>query len=69
DFTIHDLRHTFCSRLAQAGLSLQEIALLSGHQNLQTVQIYAHLIPTDVSKKGAEILNIINKEGGAMNTS
>jgi len=58
----HDLRHTFCSWLAQAGISLQEIRDLAGHKSITTTERYAHLAPgvnirivhalnaTDVSK-------------------
>jgi integrase len=32
----HDLRHTFCSHLAIAGVPLQKIKELAGHRNVQT---------------------------------
>lgn len=41
----HDLRHTFASRLAMAGVDLYTIADLLGHADLQNVQRYAHLSP------------------------
>jgi len=43
DFTFHGLRHTSCSRLAQAGRSLLEIAEHAGHSNLSTTRRYSHL--------------------------
>jgi len=39
----HLLRHTFASRLAQAGVSLYKIAEWMGHSDVRTTQIYAHL--------------------------
>jgi len=41
----HLLRHTFASRLAQAGVSLYKIAAWLGHSDPKTTQIYAHLQP------------------------
>ncbi len=39
----HDLRHTFGSQLAQAGVSLYKIQKWMGHSDFNTTQIYAHL--------------------------
>jgi len=39
----HLFRHTFASRLAQAGVSLYKIAQWMGHSDIRTTQIYAHL--------------------------
>ena len=47
-FTPHTLRHTYCSRLAQAGVPLQRIAMLAGHTTIKTTMRYAHLIPNDL---------------------
>lgn len=45
DFHWHDLRHTFCSRLAMAGVDIRTIAALAGHKTLQMAMRYAHLAP------------------------
>jgi site-specific recombinase XerD len=41
---IHDLRHTYASILASAGLSLPIIGRLLGHTQAATTQRYAHLM-------------------------
>lgn len=43
DLRIHDLRHTFCSRLAENGESLRVIQRLAGHKSYATTERYAHL--------------------------
>lgn len=48
--TLHDLRHTYCSWLAQAGVPLLEIGRLAGHVSPATTQRYAHLAPQDASR-------------------
>ncbi|GAB7141008.1 site-specific integrase [Deferribacterales bacterium RsTz2092] len=42
-FRFHDLRHTFGSRLAQAGVPLYTIKELMGHSDMALTQRYAHL--------------------------
>jgi integrase len=49
-FRWHDLRHTFCSRLAQRGVSLKVIQELAGHKTIQMSARYAHLDKTSVLK-------------------
>jgi site-specific recombinase XerD len=39
----HDNRHTFCSRLVQAGKSLKVVQELAGHLDIKTTARYAHL--------------------------
>ncbi|MDP6636563.1 MAG: site-specific integrase [Phycisphaerae bacterium] len=42
----HLLRHTFASRLVQAGVPLRTVAGWMGHSTIQTTMRYAHLAPT-----------------------
>jgi len=46
DFRWHDLRHTFCSRLAMAGVDIRTIAQLAGHKTLAMAMRYSHLSPS-----------------------
>lgn len=43
----HTCRHTFCSRLAQAGVPLPAIRDLARHQDIKTTIRYSHLSPRD----------------------
>ncbi len=56
DFHFHDLRHTFATRLAQAGVDLYKIAKLLGHRDITTTQRYAHHYPESL-RSSVEILD------------
>src|SRR5690606_13832304 len=43
--TAHDLRHTYGTRLARAGVPAHEIMALMGHSSLRSVQRYLHAGP------------------------
>ena len=43
----HDLRHTFATTLAAAGVPLRTIQEYLGHADLKTTQIYAHYAPSE----------------------
>ena len=44
-FRLYDLRHTFATRAAEAGVDLVTLAALLGHSRVQMVMRYAH--PTE----------------------
>jgi integrase len=44
-YTWHCNRHTFCSWLAIAGVSIKEIQILAGHKTITMAARYAHLSP------------------------
>jgi integrase len=46
ELRFHDLRHTFATTLAAAGVPLRTIAEYLGHADLKTTQIYAHYAPS-----------------------
>lgn len=45
DISWHTMRHTFCSRLAMAGVDIRTIAALAGHKSLSMAMRYSHLSP------------------------
>lgn len=47
----HDLRHEAVSRLFERGLSLPEVAAISGHRTWSQLKRYTQLKPTELSKK------------------
>ncbi len=57
DFRFHDLRHTFATRLAQAGVDLYKISKLLGHRDIKNTQRYSHHCP-DSLRNGVEILEV-----------
>jgi integrase len=52
DVRIHDLRHSFASMGAAAGLSLPLIGALLGHRQASTTQRYAHLADDPIRNAG-----------------
>jgi integrase/recombinase XerC len=49
NFTCHSLRHTFCKNLVDAGVSLEKVAALAGHESLETTRRYCEPSPHDLA--------------------
>ena len=47
NITLHCLRHTFCTRLVEAGVSLTTVKTLARHKSLNTTMRYTHAQPHD----------------------
>jgi integrase len=51
----HDLRHEAVSRFFEAGLSIPEVALMSGHRDTRMLMRYTHLRPEALAEKLAKV--------------
>lgn len=51
DLHFHDLRHEAVSRFFEIGLTIPEVALISGHKDPRMLFRYTHLKAEDVAKK------------------
>lgn len=51
NFRFHDLRHEAVSRFFERGLSVPEVALISGHKDFRMLFRYTHLKAEDVARK------------------
>jgi integrase len=55
DFHFHDLRHEAISRLFEHGLSIPEVAMISGHRDPRMLFRYTHPRPELVAEKLANV--------------
>lgn len=46
----HYFRHTFCKNLVDAGVSLEKVAMLAGHERLDTTKLYCQPSFADLSE-------------------
>lgn len=51
DFRFHDLRHEAISRFFEMGLSISEVAMISGHKDPKMLFRYTHIKPASVLRK------------------
>lgn len=51
DLRFHDLRHEAISRFFELGLSVPEVALISGHRDYRMLLRYTHIRAEDVARK------------------
>jgi len=58
DLRFHDLRHEAVSRFFEMGMSVPEVALISGHKDVTQLFRYTHLNPENVFKKYDAFQNI-----------
>ncbi len=68
DFHFHDLRHTFATRLVQAGVDLYKVQRLLGHKSPTMTQRYAHHYPESL-RDGVEILDRVAAQGTKLGQS
>jgi integrase len=54
DLRLHDLRHEAVSRFFEYGLTVPEVALISGHRDPRMLSRYTHLRPEKVAEKLAK---------------
>ena len=59
----HDNRHTFCSRLVQAGVHLKVVQEAAGHASIASTMRYAHFAPSQV----VDAMAVLNAKKGRSN--
>jgi site-specific recombinase XerD len=50
DVTCHTLRHTFARNLVDAGMPLDQVATLLGHESLDTTRVYTKPSAEDLER-------------------
>lgn len=61
DFTLHQLRHTFCTMLYYSGISSKKAQQLMGHKSLKvTLEIYTHLDEEQEGNTAQELNNYLS---------
>lgn len=63
DLHFHDLRHEAASRLFEAGLAIEQVALVTGHRDWKMLKRYTHLRPEDLHRIVRHILPYQSADG------
>jgi len=67
--SFHCLRHSFATRLEEAGVSYDDIAVYIGHSNTDVTQGYCHASVTDPLSEASDALNNISNYTGGFPTT
>lgn len=54
DLRFHDLRHEGTSRLFEAGLQIEQVALVTGHKDWKMLRRYTHISPDSIVRMASE---------------
>jgi integrase len=65
DVRLHDLRHTFCSRLVEAEIPIAEGARVSGHDQLSTFYRYVNANSETIHRASEALDSLRRKKGYA----
>jgi integron integrase len=57
--TAHSFRHGFATSYLSSGGTIQELAELMGHSNIQTTEIYLHCLPQLASRVSSPLDNVL----------
>ncbi|MGL4569588.1 MAG: tyrosine-type recombinase/integrase [Clostridium sp.] len=55
DVCLHELRHTYATKLIKSGLDLKTVAYLMGHDLKMTIEVYSH-VTSDMINKAKNII-------------
>jgi len=58
DFRFHDLRACFCTNALLSGMSIPEVATISGHKDWKQLKRYSRIKPQDLHQKVNMIVNL-----------
>lgn len=58
DLHFHDLRHEATSRLFEAGLTIERVALVTGHRDWKMLRRYTHLKPESLTVGAANLRTV-----------
>lgn len=50
DVCLHELRHTYATKLIKSGLDLKTVAYLMGHDLKMTIEVYSHVTEDMINK-------------------